>query len=236
MNRTIAAAALAAALGLGAAAPAAATPLPKVHKGTFKVELEGVQRTSWTTEINSTEGCDLSIKGAGGETIRFRSKPTTVQVTWMGPTRVILRGRSVASLDLAATIRRHGRVDSSGEICSDGDGGGMPEAPDCGTRRSRRTVELSWPVRRSDLIAIEPDFNAPLGPFRTCPSGGISWPTLLDRRPDGRLVGAELPVADLFRHGKNITIARDKVVENQNGEQSTTTIRWTLSFTRVRGR
>jgi hypothetical protein len=218
------------------AAASAAAAAPKVRKGTFKVELEGVQRTSWTSELHSTEGCDLSIKGAGGETIRFRSKPTTVAVTWMGPTRVILRGRSVASLDLAATIRRHGNVDSSGEICSDGDGGGVPEAPDCGTRRSRRTVELGWPVRRSDLIAITPDFNAPLGPFRTCPSGGISWPTLLDQRPDGRLVGVQLPIADLFRHGKNVVIATDKVVEAENGEQSTTTIRWTLSFTRVGGR
>lgn len=234
--RKTTAAALAAAIALTAAGPAAAAPTPRVRKGSFKVELEGLQRTSWTTELSSTAGCDLSISGAGGETIRFRSKPAKLDVTWVGSTRVILRGRSVASLDLAATIRRHGRVDSSGEICSDGDGGGLPPASDCGTRRSRLTVDVSWPVRRSDLIALKPDMNVPLGPFRTCPSGGISWPSLLDQRPDGRLVGAELPIADLFRHGRNIVIASDRVVQDRGGERSTTSIRWTLSFTRVSGR
>lgn len=234
MRMTIAAA-LAAACTLTAAAPAAAAP-PKVRKGTYKVELEGVQRTSWTTAFSSTEGCGLSISGAGGETVRFRAKPALLQLTAIGSTRVLLRGRRLASLDLVATIRRHGQVDASGEICSDGDGGGAPPASDCGTRRSRLTVDVSWPVRRSDLIAIDPILAAPLGPFTTCPTGGISWPSLLDRRPDGRLVGAKLPVADLFRHGKNIVIARDRVVQDTGGEQSTTSIRWTLSFTRVRGR
>ncbi|MBB4662228.1 hypothetical protein [Conexibacter arvalis] len=221
----------------GAAHPGATTARAKVRTGLFKVELEGVQRTTWSTDWSSTEGCDLSVHGSGSETVRFRSKPTTILVTWIGQTRVFTRGRAIGALDLAATITRHGSEQADGEVCSDGDGGGAPAAPDCGTKRSRRTVELGYPVRRSDVIALRTDHNVPLGPFRSCPTGGVSWPSLLDTHPvTGRVVGAALPIADLFRHGKNVVIARDRAVQDSGGDRSTTTIRWTLSFTRLGGK
>jgi Ca2+-binding RTX toxin-like protein len=221
----------------GSAPAARAAAVPRVRTASFRVELEGVQRTSWTVDRNDTEGCDLWTRGGGSETIRFRSKPTTVTATWMGQTRVFTRGRETASLDLVATIARQGSVESGGEICSDGDGGGETPTTDCGTRRSRRTVELSYPRRGRDLIALRTDHDVPLGPFETCPSGGVSWPSLLDTHPvTTKPVGADLPVADLFRYGKNVVIAKDRVVQDVAGEHATTTIRWTLSFTRVGSR
>ena len=224
--------------GAGRAAAAARTAaVERVRSASFRVELEGVQRTTWTVDRNDTDGCDLWTRGGGSETVRFRSKPTTVTATWIGQTRVFTRGRETASLDLAATIARQGSVQSGGETCSDGDGGGEVPTPDCGTRRSRRTVELTYPRRGRDLIALRTDHNVPLGPFETCPSGGVSWPSLLDAHPvTTKLVGADLPVADLFRYGKNVVIAKDRAVQDVAGERSTTTIRWTLSFTRIGGR
>lgn len=236
MTKTTALAALAATLALAVtAAPAAtAAPLPSVHTGLFKVELEGVQRTSWSRDWTTTEGCDVTVQGNGSETIRFKAKPATIKGTWIDDTRVFTRGRQMASLDLVATIARQGTEQAGGEICSHGDGGPPPPAPDCGTRRSGLTVDLDYARRGSDLMTIRTDNDVPLGPFRTCPSGGVSWPSLLDTHPgSGHLVGAELPVADLFRYGKNIVIARDRAVEDANGERATTSIRWTLSFTRI---
>jgi hypothetical protein len=218
-----------------AAAHATAAPAERYRSARFRVELVGVQRTRWSVERSSTEGCDLRTSGAGGETVRFRARPTTLSARWIGPTRLLFRGRALATLDLTAAIARQGSLRSGGEECSDGDGGGTPPAPDCGTKKGRMTVDLGWPVRRSDLIAIRPDLDVPFDPFRACPAGGLSWPQLLDSQPgSGRLVGAELPIADLFRHGKNIVIARDRAVTDEAGEKATTTIRWELSFTRLR--
>lgn len=243
-TRTTALAALAATMTLAlTAAPAAvaARPLPELHTGTFKVELKGVQETNWTSDWSTTEGCDLSASGSGSETVVFRAKPATIKASWIGDTRVFTRGRGAATrtafLDLVATITRDGRQVFDGETCSDGDGGAQPVAPDCGTKRSRLTVELDYAKRRSDLITISPDFNVPLGPFRSCPTGGISFPDILNTHPGtARVVGADLPVADLFKYGKNIVIADDRAVQDTGGDKSTTTIRWTLSFTRLEGR
>lgn len=239
MLKTTTLAALAATLALVAtpAVAGAAAPLPEVHTGRFRVELKGVQRTSWTRNWTTTEGCDVTATGSGSETVRFRSKPATIKATWIGETRVFTRGTRMAALDLAATIARQGREQVGGEICSYGDGNARPVVPDCGTRRSKLTVDLDYATRRSDLLAIRADNDVPLGPFYHCPSGGVSWPALLDTHPvSAQVVGAELPVADLFRYGKNIVIARDRAVQDGNGEQSTTTIRWELSFTRLDGR
>lgn len=232
------AAAMTLALTAAPAAVAAPRPLPELRTGRFKVELEGVQRTTWTSSWTTTEGCELSASGSGRETVVLRAKPATITATMIGDTRVFTRGRGTRAklgfLDLVATITRHGRQRFDGEICSDGDGGAAPAAPDCGTKRARLTVELDYAARRGDLITIRPDMNVPLGPFRTCPAGGISFPDLFNAHPvTARPVGAQLPMADLFEHGKNIVIAKDRTRESADGEQSTTTIRWTLSFTRL---
>jgi hypothetical protein len=234
-------AALALLLCLGAVAPASAQPqaaasADKLLKGKFRVELEGVQRTTWATDFHDTNGCDLTMKGSGNETVRFRSKPAVIGVLSYGPTISLSRDREAASLDLNAKITRQGSMETSGEICSYGDGSGEDSPPlDCGTKRSQVTVGLDYVYKRRDFLAIRTDYAVPFGPFQMCPAGGISWPTLLDSHPvTGSEVGGELPVGDLFRHGKNIIVVSDRAVQNDGrGSESVTTIRWTLSFTRI---
>ena len=107
-------------------------------------------------------------------------------------------------------------------------------APDCGTKRSTLFAELAYDSQRPSMIGLEQSLAVPLGPFYNCPSGGTSWPSLLDRDvAKSRMIGQRLPVRDLFRHGKNIVIARGREVENTAENKSTTTITWTLSLTRL---
>lgn len=216
-----------------AAAPALAPAAPTdMRSGRFKVQLEGVQRTTWKTSHIAQFECDVTIQGSGAETVAFRSRPVVVDVDAFGRTTVVRRGRAEPILDLTATITRQGQVSTTGSaICADGDGGGdAPAAPDCGTRRSNLSVDLRY---ADELVTIEPNIAAPLDTFANCPQAGTSWPDLLTRDGRGRPIGRRLPVADLFGHGKNIVVGRGREVVEDFDTASTTTIRWELSFTRL---
>ena len=235
-TRAILPLAVAAATALGAAVPAAGAS-SSFQTGKFRVELEGVQKTVWETKHVKQFDCDVNIDGNGTETVRFRAKPAVLSVTRFGrSTPVLLMGRKQPILDLRSRITRNGVLETSGgKICSDGDGtGGETPAPDCGTKRSTLFAELAYDSRRPSTIGLEQSLAMPLGPFRNCPSGGTAWPSLLDRDvARSRMIGQRLPVRDLFRHGKNIVIARGREVVNTAEDKSTTTIRWTLSLTRM---
>jgi hypothetical protein len=229
---------LAAALAAAAALPASAQAGPvEVQTGRFKLELEGVQRTTWTTRHAAQFECDVNIAGSGRETIRFRSKPVVVDVRAIGRNVLILRGRRPATLDVDATITRDGAVSVDGRPdCADGDGGGgPPPASDCGTKRSRGWVEVRYLAPRRALVGLAPVLAAPLGPFATCPASGAAWPTLLTRGDRDRPIGQQLPVRDLFGHGKSIVVGRGGERLDDGETQSATTIRWSLAFTRVDG-
>lgn len=226
------------ALSLVLAGPAAAEAASaSFQTGKFRVELEGVQRTTWETHHVKQFDCDVNIDGHGTETVRFRSRPAVLTVTSFGSsTPVLLIGRKPAILDLRSRIARNGVLDTSGgEVCSDGDGtGGAPPPPDCGTKRSTLFAELTYDSQRPGVIGLEQAAAMPLGPFHNCPSGGTSWPSLFDHHVDtSRMIGQRLPVRDLFRHGKHIVIGRGTERQNTVEDRSTTTIRWTLSLTRI---
>jgi hypothetical protein len=218
-----------------AARPAAASA--RFQTGRFRVELEGVQRTTWETHHVKQFACDVNIDGHGTETVRFRSRPAVLTVGSFGDsTPVLLIGRKPAILDLRSRITRNGVLDSSGgEVCSYGDGtGGAPPPPDCGTKRSTLFAELTYDSQRPGVIGLDQALVTPLGPFRNCPSGGTSWPALFDHHVDtSRMIGQRLPARELFHHGKHIVIARGREQQNTAGDRSTTTIRWTLSLTRI---
>lgn len=219
-----------------AAAPSLASAAPTdARSGRFRVELEGVQRTTWETRHAPQFACDVAIEGSGTETVAFRSPPTIVDVSAFGRTVVLRRGRGPATIDLAATITRRGELtETGGEICSDGDGtGGQPQAPDCGRRRSQLAVDLRHSGGRRALVTVEPSLAAPLDTFAACPEGGTSWPSLLTRDDRGRAIGQRLPAADLFEHGKSIVVARGRETYLDLDTTATTTIRWALSFTRI---
>ncbi|HEU4657028.1 MAG TPA: hypothetical protein VFR97_05865 [Capillimicrobium sp.] len=228
--RAVAGATLAVAT-VAAAAPAAAP----ARQATFRVALKGVQTTTWETRHVPMFECDVSIQGSGTETVRFRAKPTEVTVDASGGDVSFRQGFHDATIDLRATIARQGAIETTAQrICADGDGTGgpPPPTPDCGTKRSETWVQLRYASR--DVIALQPELAAPLGPFRECPVGGTAWPELL-HDVDGRAVGQRLPVDDLFAHGKHIVIATGREEVSGFDETSTTTIRWELSLTRLGG-
>lgn len=222
---------------LGAAAPPADAASSRFLSGKFKVELEGVQRTTWETHHTMQFECDSNSDGMGRETVRFRSKPAVVSVAAFGAsTPIILQKRRSAILDLRSKITRQGELTNyGGKICAYGDGtGATAPAHDCGAKSSTLYAELAYDGQRRGFIGLEQSLAVPLGPFLNCPVGGTAWPTLLDRNiATSRMIGQRLPVRDLFKHGKNIVIARGREVVSTGETTSTTTIRWTLSLTRV---
>jgi hypothetical protein len=226
--------ALAGALSSIAVAPAFAQAEPSdMRSGRFVVELKGVQETTWKTRHAAQFECDVNIDGGGFENVWFRSKGTVLKVSSFGRTVLMRRGRAPASLDLRAKVERQGVVETtSGAVCADGDGdAGPPPLADCGTKRSRLRVDVSY---RRGRVSVEPDLVIPRDPFANCPQGGISWPSLLTRSRKGRLIGQALPMADLFDHGRNIVVARGRETQDDGESQSTTTIRWSLSFKRIK--
>ena len=176
---------LAAATTLAAGAATAEAKTPFVQKGKFRVQVEGVQKTTWQHQHVKQFDCDSNSSGSGTEKVRFKSKPKVVSIFKFGrSTPTILQGRSGnAILDLRSKITRNGtRTDSGGKVCSYGDGNGAaPKAPDCGTKRSVLYADLDYLHGRKDVIGLDQSLAVPLGPFYNCPVGGTSWPSLLDR-------------------------------------------------------
>lgn len=222
-----------AALGLATTAAPAAEARP----ASFDVELSGVQKTTWEKHHISEGGCDVPMDGRGSETYRFRSQRLRVRAIRIPGGVLLTAGRGPARLRLSGTVTRSGEVlVGPGEICSEGDGTGTPAptAPDCGTRRVKGAVEIGFSVRPADLLVIGDGLLDGRDVFRNCPTGASDqFPALMGLDGRGRRIGQRLPARDLFAHGKNVVIARGSKSVIGGETTSTTSIRWTASFTRV---
>jgi hypothetical protein len=231
----------AALLSVGVAAPADAAF--KVRNGTFKVEIEGVQTNSWTHSHTKKFDCDSNSKGSGTEVIRFKSKPKKLRAIQVGagsPFLMKAKGERDDMIDLTSKVTRRGeRTHWGAKVCSygDGTGGQQPPAKDCGTKRlDGLSVEVDYSRQRRGFMYLEQTLAVPLVGFKNCPSAGISWPSLLERDSKGREIGRKLPFNSLFTHKKNIIRGAGREVRNDGETQSTTTIEWTISLTRVGGK
>ena len=220
------------------AAAAGAAPSHGVAKAVFKVTVEGVQRTSWQTDHPGTTGCDGASKGTGTETVRFTSRPVLVRATTMKALSApVLTGRSYLEPEaiLRGRVSRQGTTEvAAGGECGGGDGASIPR--DCGTRSFRGVgVRLSYRLnaKPKDQLDLRPGFVD--DPFRNCPSGGHSFPTLV-RTDEGAHMRTELPREELFDRslGKIILVARGKESETAGEHTFLTTIRWVVTFTRTR--
>ena len=219
---------------------AAATPADAAFfkSAKYRVEVEGVQTTKWQSKHVSQGGCDSNSEGSGTEVVRFKNKgPVVVTMyAWNRSTPMFLKGRRTAEFDLDSRIARQGSLKHwGGQVCSYGDGTGSdtPPAPDCGVKRSDdMSVELRY-AHRSNLLMLEQSLVPPYGPFYHCPSGGVSWPSLLDHRTGGKEVGRRLPPRDLLRYGKNVVVVAAKETRTTAESTYETTIRYTLSLTRL---
>ncbi len=231
--------ALAALLTVALAAPAGAAGVPRTAD--IAVEIEGVQRTAWEAHHVAINDCDVSYDGSGSETYRFRSRKVQLRAIELpnGSVFFTRRGRP-AVLPLTGTVTRTGSLlkATAGLACAagDGTGGPAPAPPDCGTRRVTNAVEIAFGVRVRDRIEIS-DGEPATDPFKNCPAGGAEqYPTIMAWDGADRRIGRRLPAGDLFGHGRNIVIARGTKTRSGSEMTSTTTVRWTVTLTRVRPR
>jgi hypothetical protein len=231
----------AALLCAGALAPVAAAdaaPASGLKKATFKVTVEGVQTTSWKTDHPGGGGCDGAVTGSGTEKVRFASRPTVVNATVLkGLSAPVLAKRGAyveAKPALRGKVTRQGTLDAPPGPCG-GTGGGTNIPRDCGTKSFRGVgfpLAYALAVKPKDQLDVRPEFID--DPFKNCPSGGSSFPTLV-RTNEGRPIRALLPRKELFDRslGKIIVIARGKESETQGEHTYVTKIRWVVTFVRL---
>ena len=243
MTRTVPNPLRAAALTLcfAALAPVAAADAAtdyEIKKAAFNVTVEGVQRTTWAMSHVGSGGCDTSAQGSGKETVRFTSSATKVNaMTMKGLSSPVLSkpGAYVdAVVKLRGTAARQGTLTAEpGGECGGAGGGSIPR--DCGTK-SFKGLKFPLSYRLSakpkDQLDFRPDFID--DPFKNCPSGGYSFPTLV-RTNQGDYMRTELPREELFDKslGKIIVIARGKETETSGENTYVTTIRWVVTFERI---
>ena len=221
-----------------AAAPAAAE---ESKLATFDVQLKGVQQSSWEYHHAAQHGCDTNSDDYGRETYRFKSRKKRLQAFWDGSRVFFATKRGPVSLSVSGKVVREAELNHSpGGTCNIGGGGaGQPQtALDCGTRRVRQKVTIDYSALLEDFVVIDDGLWDARSPFTNCPAGSFQFPRLLTLDTDGDPIGQELPAEDLFRHGKSIVIARGVNKSRVPGAEQSyhASIRWSASFTRVRGR
>jgi hypothetical protein len=211
-----------------------------IQKATFKVKVEGVQTTTWRTDHPGTGGCDGAASGDGTEMVRFASRPVRLQAATMrGLSAPVLTAPSSydePELQLRGTVTRQGRLEAGPGLCG-GDGGGSI-SPDCGTRAFTGVrLPMAFRLRATprDQLDLRPGMID--DPFANCPSGGSAFPTLV-RTNEGEELRTELPRSELFDAslGRIIVIARGRESETAGEDTYLTTIRWVITFDRIRGR
>jgi hypothetical protein len=222
-----------------AAAPAEAqTTFPRAS---FNVLVEGVQTTTWATDHDDPFGaCGAYFKGSGRERMTFKTaKPVRVRATKIGRYLTFTIGRRPASFLARAVINRSGTLTVTphpGE-CAGGGGGGSPTQPppDCGRKVSSIDIALQQSFRRRTAIVLADGGLTPLVNYRNCPASGTVYPNLLTTTTGGRPVEASMPASDLLDpdQRKHITIGRGTFVSNGGGTSTRTTVRWTVTFTRI---
>lgn len=216
---------------------------PKVKKALFKVTLEGVQRDKWKAFHQGTGGCDATVSQRGSEVLKFHSKPVLIEATDLeGLSNPVLRkqGRNINlyPFKLRGTVKRNSSItvtDSPAECGGTGGGGKVPK--DCGTK----------PVRGLKA-GVDYAFGKPAGHiqvtsaasmndvFRNCGPGTQSFPHLLATKTDNSKILSELPREELFDKslGKIIVIGRGKRVQDNGEGIDTASIRWEVTFKRVK--
>jgi hypothetical protein len=227
-----------------AAAAIPATASAGTPTRTFKVEVEGVQKTTWKEHYVATQQCDQSADGSGFERVTFASpKPEKVVARRYGANFVFFDDGKLGSDELLtrAKITRKGKVVSSplDPRCEGTGGSGQPTPkPDCGTRHRPFDLTIGWsPAGKSRGITIDTGLIRPLGyTYKNCPVIGPSFPDLIAFNTNGSDIRAAIPAADLFNRKlrKHIVIGRGKRVSKSASSSWTTTIRWTVSLTAVK--
>jgi hypothetical protein len=220
--------------------PAAGQAAKPLETQRFKVSVKGVQTTAWSYDAPGGGLCRPSVSGEGTEVVRFATaKPQTIVATRFSPTYVLFGdAEDPGELVARAKVTRHmmsveGPLDPT---CVDKRGGGGIGTPDCGTKHAALSLTLSYEsfgrprgVKLRSNTARTPD------PFLRCPTGGVSFPTLLDRTTNGTSITSDWPVRDVMDRGvgKTIVIGRGRTVAEDATSRKETTIRWEVTLRRI---
>ena len=227
---------------LAMATVANAAEQPKVKKALFKVTLEGVQKDKWDNYHEGTGGCDGTVSSIGSETVRFHSKPVTIEATDLeGLTNPVLRkaGKAIDiyPFRLSGTVKRQSTIIASDtpDWCGGKGGGSIPK--DCGTK-SFRGMKASLDYSLAKPYGwIQPRSEGSIDdPFRNCGPGTQGYPHLLSQKANGSRIASELPRDELFDKsiGKLIVIGRGKSVQKGDETFDEASIRWEATFKRIK--
>ncbi len=233
-----------AALALTLAVPvtvAQAAPA-KVRKARFAVTVEGVQRSTWTTDHqpDGIGGCDGAYHGQGSEKVRFTSSKFSLRaLTIPGLSAPVLTMRSKGKITspefvLRGSITRNGAISAAPVDNGCGGADGPAVAKDCGVKRfSGLGGKLDYRLRSKPRDVLEVDTYDGEDPFRNCGGGGTQFPSIATRNM-GRPMDLRLPRGELFdrKIGKFILVGRAREA-NQSGEHRfKTTTRWVITLVR----
>jgi hypothetical protein len=228
--------------------PATATAAPTVDTQTFRVEVKGVQTTTWEYDVAGGGLCNPSESGEGTEVVRFATaRPQALKATRLGPTYVHFGSRKVredltagtVGVPARAKVTRHA-MSVEGSLapgCVDPDGSAtLP--PDCGTKRASVDLMLAYEPgagrRPGSVVLRNHIIPSPAELFRNCGANGVHFPTLLDYQTGGRPIASVWPVDEVFDRGtgKTILIGRGSNVSQDATSKQVTTIRWEATFRR----
>jgi hypothetical protein len=224
-----------------AAAGSAGDPFAAYDQERFRVTIKGFQKmVDQNSHPGGEDECDASDFSSGSERVFFRStKPIVVRAIDIPSYRnpYLVTGRTSPVLPTRATVKRSftPRIGPTPAWCG-GTGGGQQIPPDCGTRTiTPWRIGISYSFDRARRILASSKWIA--DGYRNCRGNAGAFPYLLDESgPSRRPVFAEIPKHEIFDPsiGKIITIARGHYRHRIPGYFYDTTVRWELTFERIR--
>jgi hypothetical protein len=230
----------AALLGAVAALGAAPATADALETQRFLVSVKGVQTTAWSYEWPGSGPCDPPMKGNGTEVVRFASrKPKVVEATRFSRDYVQFgTGLTAGVLGAGAKVTRKAVQVDGPSPCGGTGGPWEPIPPDCGTKRGSLDLRLSYEGFAKPRGVKLRNANPVPDMFENCAVNGISFPTLLDKTGNGNDIASDWPVREIMdgRAGKTIVIGRGRNVVEDAVSRQETTIRWEVSFRRLKTR
>ena len=223
------------------ASGATSDPYASYDQARFRVTIKGYQKMIQQSSHLGESDCDADDFSSGKETLFFRStKPIVVRAidvpSYKNP--FLVRGtRGPVRLPTRAKITRSftPRIGPTPQWCG-GTGGGQTIPPDCGTRTfSPWRIEVAYDFLKARRITAA-EVNLPQL-YRNCQGSAGAFPYLLaEKGPRRAPVFAEIPKSEIFDGsiGKIITIARGHYRHKVEGYFYDTTVRWELTFERIR--
>jgi hypothetical protein len=231
---------------LALAAPANADTYSNGFKlSKFKVEVKGWQKMVQQNSHQSENECDGDDFSSGSEMLNFRTTKPMVITAYYSPGQdnpEFFAGKRLG-IPTKATIKRSytpRRTMSFPEECG-ANGGGVDTVtqPDCGTKTaSPFQVNLQYSRTKKNGLLLSSESTIE-DPFKECPGAGLqSFPWLIVEDTKNRYITADLSQKELFdpKFQKWISIAEgtDKTLNSRGWVK--TTVRWEVSFTRLKNK